>query len=657
MADPSVLKPNPQDTASTGHSSPYSLTGRNQANTDRPGLVDTSDTGTSWSGIMHGATILDMGGETYGDTTIDLSNADNRARIDRAKEAIPDDVTAIYATAQDLGKFFDNFSARIHKPDVVGSYFPKVLELQAEQSQRLGLAQQSVLAGVLSQIKDLRESRSLQNSADWSKRSSSGSVTNEAVKSIEGRNWTTELAILQIEREAAYEVLGQDAANEIESHARSNLGDFLNELDLERHVGASLMRAAAEARMPEIDAQLRAEAEANGTGETFRTYNQLVQDERDAWDQKHNSQSDFSHAMRDGNPDCSEYASLSAVSLEESGIPNLRVMGHTMSDSDYPIVGAHAYNVILDETGQNIVGVFEGTALAGSFRPVMNDVSLAEFEAGATLVTFSDESGWNTYGTGSPANGRDLLDYDHERDELVCNLIEHQDLALIQEQKMEHLHELRPAVIADRIIDLYEQYGTEDTSPYASDNIRVQGWLDGIRDDGNPAFAQAAQLLQDYRGEMPPPESLRQQIIDIVDRAQDRGLATNNYDLAITEDDLFELERPASASLAEDLKPVLDQLRDAQPSTLATLNEQNPWLPEAMALMDGKVSYGESFHKAYDENDRSHLDAYARLSDIVRDNDISLEDVEDLTDTAKHVAPNVEKGLAMGASFNTPSIG
>ena len=397
------------------------------------------------------------------------------------------------------------------------------------------------------------------------------------------------------------------------------------------------MRAAAEKKLPEVEAQKRAEAEAKG--EEFKTHAELKAEEEALWQKKHETQTDFADAIKDGNPDCSEYASLSAISLEQSGIPNLRVMGHTTDDSKYASVGAHAYNVILDQSGQNIVGVFEGTATSGAFRQVMNDVSLTEFEAGKTLVTFNEEAGWSTYGTGSPAKGQSLQDYKTQK------TIERHDTALIAETKMDHLRELKPEAMADNLIEIYEQYG---------ERLKVQGWLDLIRDDGNPAFAQAAQLLHDYQGEMPPPEELRQQVIDIVSETKARGLENQDFEIAITEQDIFGLDDTGATYLGDELKTVFDKLQDVDPSRLAEFQQENPWLTEAMDLMKGKSSWGDALKEntdivlnRTDATESPNYEAHSRLQDIVRNNDISMDALEKLRDIAyspEAYAPNLNAG-------------
>ena len=618
-------------------SSPKALEERQHGAEDRPGLIVPSS-GLNLAGIMRGAEILKQNGRTYGDTDIDPNKGDTRQRIDRAREVLPEP-EEFY---KDPKKALNEFARRIHKEDVVGDYFPAVLLLQQQQQDRLGLARNDILerSGAGNQIRELRASRRTQNSLDWNNREPDGSVSDEAVLRIEDRNEEIDRAILQLERDAAAEVLG-DRAAEIEAEARGNLkvrqnaGDpGISELEMERRITDRMMSEAAEVRLETLEPELAREAEAKG--EEFKTYDQLVAEEDAAWREKHETQSDFSDAMRDGNPDCSEYASLTAVSLAESGIPNVRVMGHTLSDDSYPMVGAHAYNIILDETGTNIIGVFEGTATTGAFKEVMNDVSLAEFEAGATLVTFEESAGWATYGTGSPANGKGLYQYDHQRGDLVTNIIQEADTELISQHKMEHLHSMTPEVMADQIIDMYEQYG---------DTIKIQGWIDMIRDDGNPAFAQAAQFLHDYEGEMPPPASLRNEIIDIVSEARTRGIANDNYDIAITEEDLYDLENAAAASMAGDMKIIFERLNDADPAYLETVQAQFPWLERAMDLMEGRPSYFE----ALTGNNRDDREAYYALRDIVRNYDISEEDFDELYKAASQVQ---SKDPGSDPSFN-----
>ena len=212
-------------------------------------------------------------------------------------------------------------------------------------------------------------------------------------------------------------------------------------------------------------------------------------------------------------------------------------------------------------------------------------------------------------------------------------MIERNDTALLADVKRQSLYQLQPEAMADKIIDIYEQYG---------DIPRVQGWLDMIRDDGDPAFAQAAQLLHDYEGPMPPPAELRDQIVDIVANARDRALSSDRYDIAITPEDLYELERPASASLADDLKAAMDNLNDLDPQDLAALEQQYAWLPEARALMNGQVGYGEALDLAIRHDDDAALEAYDRLGNIVRDNDISIDDLNALNEASREIQTKPE---------------
>ena len=362
--------------------SPHSVKG-GQPGQDRPHFVDTSETGISWSGMIRGSDIIELDGETYGDTNIRLDNADTLERINRAREVIPQDTDSLYSDPNQMAAFFDTFAARIHQDDVVGDYFPEVKDLQRKQDVLLEAARDRVLeGGALEEIRALEESRQAQNTIDWRNRSQNGAVTDAAVRDIEERNEYFDILVLDVQRQAALETLGAERAAEIEAEARAGVGN-LSDYDMQHRIVARLMDAASRARLPEVEAEQRAQAAARG--EDFSTYDELVAQEKAAWNRKHAGQDDFADAMRDRNPDCSEYASLSAVSLAQSGIQNLRVMGHVMHDDRFAMVGAHAYNVILDEAGENVIGVFEGTATTGAFRQVMNNVSLAEFEAGQNI--------------------------------------------------------------------------------------------------------------------------------------------------------------------------------------------------------------------------------------------------------------------------------
>lgn len=578
---------------------------------ERPLFTDTSNSGLLGSGMLRGRHIVALKGETYGDTDISLDNPDTRARVDRARSVIPEDKAELYADPKKMKAFFDTFAARIHKQDVVGDYFPDVLLLQRQQSAIMSQAKEAVIGEVAaSEIVALEQARTQQNSSDWARRSESGAVTNEAVIAIEERNEEIDRAILEIKKQAALEVLGEEAA-QVEFDARDGLiNGPVSESDMEERVVAHLMQAAAEKKLPEVEAVMRAEAEAKG--EEFKTHAELKAEEDAAWAQKHATQDDFADAIRDGNPDCSEYASLTAVSLAESGIPNLRVMGHTMSDSDFPIVGAHAYNVILDQDGENVIGVFEGTATSGTFRQVMNDVSLEEFKAGKTLVTHSAEAGWSTYGTGHPAEGKPLNGWTDDN-KLVSNVIEAHDVALIAQAKQDYIRELDPQLMADQMIETYRQYG---------DDIKVQGWIDMARDDGNPAFAQAAQLLHDYQGS---PEDLRGQLTQMIAESNGRASAENNYDQAVTPEALAGLEDGASIEYAKKIKVILDNVNSAD---LDNLQQQYPWLAEVRSVMaDVNISYTD----ALVNSDDATKDAYFRVADIVRDNDIGVQDMQNLS--------------------------
>ena len=588
-----------------------------ETSSDRPGLV-TNINGTSWSGMMRGQAIIDNDGETHGDTDIKLDNTDTRERVDRAKKVLEgQDFYNMSLIAQIA--LMDQFAQRIHQSDVVGSYFPAVTRIKAQQdnlkaegaSRVLSEDQKELIAG-------LREAQVAQNTAQWSRRDDNGVVEDAAVQAVEENNTDTTLAILQIERDAAYEVLGQEEASRIENEARRGIHD-LSDIDVERRVVASLMDQASEAKLTKEE---KAELE------------NLKAEEDRLWDEKHQNQTDFADAIRDGNPDCSEYASLTAVSLTESGINNVRVMGHVVHDSDFPMVGAHAYNVILDESGQNVIGVFEGTATSGTFKKVMKPVSLQDFENGATLVTYNNESGWSTYGTGSPAQGRDFMDFVDNPDapgqqDLVCNIIEQRDVSAMGKAKMDYVQSLNPEVVADQIIGIYNQYG---------DAVKVQGWIDGIRDglfpgdDNNPAFAQAAQILHDYDGPMPPPPEIRARIVDIVDNAQDRALNNNNYDLAITPEVLHKLEGPVSRSMARDLKVLADKMDDLSAEKRQELLADKPWLTRVEALSDkiGDVSSLKALDISIDQGDSTYADQYEQIASIVRQHDVNQSDLSDI---------------------------
>lgn len=607
------------------------------AETDsRPGFVD-NDQGTSWSGMIRGNEIVNNGGETYGDTDIDPTKGDTRDRIEQAKAPVKD--KDFYGSnLSDMVIIMDQFARGLHRPDVVGSYFPAVKKVQAEQKALVNEGTSRVLSDEQRQaIADLRESQVAQNTANWSRRDEQGVVEDEAVIAIEGTNEVTSLGVLEIEKQAASEVLG-DRAAEIEAAARTGV-EGLSDLDTERRVVTALMEEAGKAKL---------------TPEETTKLEELKVEEDRLWDEKHDNQTDFADAIRDGNPDCSEYASMTAVSLAESGINNVRVMGHVLHDSDYASVGAHAYNVILDESGENIVGVFEGTATSGAFKQVMNGVSLAEFEAGATLVTYNEESGWSTYGTGAPAQGRNLMDFVDDPDRpgektFVENIIERRDMDAIGEAKMEYAQNVNPEMVADQIIEMYAQYG---------DDMKVQAWIDDIRDgrypsdDGHPAFAQAAQIMQDYSGPMPPPAQIRDRIMEIVADSQDRALASDNYDLAITPEILQRLDGPASNSLGADLKDVINRL-DSIPADQLT---DKPWLTEVKALSDqiGDVpfAYSRDSKTAFDyseEGDSSYYDAYMQLASIVRQHDITREDLQDLQQSTPQQTASIESTLGLGA--------
>jgi hypothetical protein len=621
-----------KDELTKPHPSPESSFPKPAATDIRPGFISNNQ-GTAWSGLMRGNEIINNGGTTYGDTNIDFTNSDTRARIDRAKE--PLEKKSFYSTSfSEQAILMDQFARRIHQSDVVGSYFPAVLKVQAKQNHLILEGVSRVLSKEQSTfIQGLRNAQVAQNTAKWSQRDEHGVVENSAVVEVEETNTEVNLAILQIEKEAAFSVLGHKKAMEIEFQARNSM-DSLSEIDLERQVVASLMDEAGKAKLTTYEKQELVD---------------LKTEENQLWDKKHENQSDFADAIRDGNPDCSEYASLTAVSLAESGIKNIRVMGHVMHDSDFPLIGAHAYNVILDETGENVIGVFEGTATSGTFKQVMNDVSLEDFEKGATLVTHNAESGWSTYGTGAPAQGHDFLDFVDDPDNpgemnLVTNIIRRCDVNAIAEAKMEYTQNLEPEIIADQIIGIYEQYG---------EGIKVQGWIDGIRDgmyagdnNNNPAFAQAAQILHDYKGTMPPPMQLRNSIIEIVKNSQDRALTNKDYDLAITPEVVHMLDGPASRSLAADIQVALSNIT---PDELAALSADKPWLSEVHNLVEeiGNVPYGSNRYNtksAFDyaeEGDNSYLEAYNQIASIVRQQDITLSDLQDLQQ------PNPQQGLRL----------
>ena len=211
------------DELTHGHSSPFAAIGKKQPES-LPHFTDTSITGTLGSGMIRGSGIIELNGETYGDTNINLKNEDNLARIKRAQEVIPEETEELYQKPDKMAAFFDAFAKRIHQKDVVGDYFPEVLVLQAQQNALMAAAYDSVLSGgAVEQIRALEESRNTQNSIDWAKRSPTGAVTNEAVLSIEQRNEEVELAILDVKKLAAIETLGHEEAARIETSARQGL--------------------------------------------------------------------------------------------------------------------------------------------------------------------------------------------------------------------------------------------------------------------------------------------------------------------------------------------------------------------------------------------------------------------------------------------------
>lgn len=595
---------------------------------NRPGLVVNTQ-GTSWAGMINAQEIVENGGRTYGDTDIDLSNTDTQNRVNKAKEVLNEKSFYQMSIVEQM-ILMDQFARRIHQDDVVGSYFPEVRQVRAQIDNLINEGVNRVLSeDQLKEIQALRASQVARNNSAWSRRDQNGVVENDSIIEIEETNEETTLAVLEIQKQAAYEVLGFDRAQEIEQESLRGISNLSTE-DVERRVVTALLHEAGQEKLTEEE---RSELSALG------------QREDQLWQEKHNSQSDFADAIRDGSPDCSEYASLSAVSFAQSQINSVRVMGHVLHDDDFPMVGAHAYNVILDESGQNVIGVFEGTATSGSFKQVTNNVSYEDFQNGTTLVTYSSESGWSTYGTGSPAQGRDLLDFVDNPDvpgqkDLVTNIIEARDVSAIGAAKSEFVRNLSPDAVADQIIDLYEQYG---------DTIKVQGWIDGIRDGNypsdtsNPAFAQAAQLLHDYNGEMPPPMDIRDRLIRVVQDAQQRAIATGDYDIAITPEVLHELDGPASASLADDLKQIVDRL---SPEQIQELSQTAPWMTEVAHLADqiGDTSYRESLRQATREGDHEKSDLYAQIGSIVRAHNISEQAVDALQDLSSTPAAQVHHG-------------
>ncbi len=288
-------------------------------NADEPGLV-RNNVGTSWAGVMSGGTIVDNGGITYGNTNINLSNPDNRARIDRAKEPLKGH--SFYASdPKQQAALLNRFAANLHRKEVVGTYFSEVLILQAQQENILQAGRDRILnPDQLKAIRELREQQVAFNTLHWARRDDKGVVQDESVEAIEENNETTALAILQIEIEAATSVIGiQEADKRINAVMRGVTG--LSEIDQQRRIAAELTEAAAQ---------------KNLTAEETAKLETLKAREDAAWNKKHENQTDFADAIRDGNPDCSEYASMTAVSLAESGIKNVRVMGHVMADDDFP---------------------------------------------------------------------------------------------------------------------------------------------------------------------------------------------------------------------------------------------------------------------------------------------------------------------------------
>lgn len=584
----------------------------------KPGLI-TNVLGTPWSGMIKGSDIIGQGGTTYGDTTIKLGNPDTRNRVEAAKRPLRDH-DFYKADPKQQAALLNKFAANLHQNDVVGSYFPTVLLLQAQQQAIINAGKERILnADQSSAIADLRREQVARNTALWARKDKKGVVEDASVVAIEENNVTTQLAILQIEIEAATEVLGADKAAKLQAAVMRDV-DGLSELDVQQRIAAELTEEAAKTKL---------------TAEETAKLEELKKAEDTAWGEKHEKQKDFVDAIKDGNPDCSEYASMTAVALAEMGIKTMRVMGHTMSDTDYPSIGAHAYNLVLSEDGQTILGVLEGTAKSGAFREVMNGVTLAEFQAGKTLVTFNEEAGWSTYGTGAPAKGRNLDEfvYDPKTDtgHFVRDEIEAADVSAIAKAKMDYVNSMSPEAVADQLIGIYHQY---------DDSVKIQAWIDDIRDgmipgdNTNPALAQAAQILHDYRGLMPPPPEMRDRIIEIVRDAQSRAKTDNNYDLAITPEALQMLEEPAASKLASDIKEALDKL---SPDQIQSLSQTMPWLAEAVQINKriGNVPYGYSrteksaFDHAHEGNE-TFLDAYSEIASLVKNNDISSEDLSAL---------------------------
>jgi hypothetical protein len=593
------------------HSSPKQIAGE--------GLEKGFLTGT---GVISADYIIESGGQTYDDTTIDLKNPDTKERLAKAQAFLASkDTKGLFDTAneydaerkkkveEERAKFFNNFAAEMQKPEIVGPYFQKVTELEAREAEILSKGYARILSPAEStQIAGIEKTQSETRSATFTSLNTSSDIKAQ-LKPLEDNSLKTDNAVLDIRKKASERVLGS-AAEKVSAKAKQEVSlatDYLSSTEIKAREVTRLESAAAEASLTTEEKTELAEVRTK---------------KDEAWKDKHKSEKDFSDAIKNNSQDCSEFSSFSAVALKKKGFDVKKVCGHVYEDGD-DMVGSHAYNVVLEKRNgvSYVAGVFDATAPDASFRKVTNDVTLADFEKKhTTLVTFNEKSGWTTYGTGKYEGGRASkqdMQYEYVID--AEDKIVRTDTKLIAKEKIEYTRNLDPKMLTDKLHNMMEQYNI------SHDNFDGRVLLDLAKEHKNPRMAAAMELLVG----LPDRDKATAEQLAVYAKADDllsnKDIADKDLSrVAVTEHTIAEYESSWPAlKVARDLHTLVNS-KDITPE----MKQQNPWLGEVEKLLKGKADYTDSLLARSYKN-------YERVETLVMDNNISFKQVEALSAEAE----------------------
>lgn len=259
-------------------------------------------------------------------------------------------------------------------------------------------------------------------------------------------------------------------------------------------------------------------------------------------------------------------------------------------------------------------------------------ITLSDFQNGQTLVTYNDQAGWQTYGTGKT----ELVEFEYQgEDKSYLSLkgrrsdIARNDTALMAETKAEWTRSQTPEMLAERVFDLCEQYGEQATS-----NLHVELAMENI----DPRLASALEVMARR------PEGISfEEYQNTSDYKQLEGLLSNDgysLDQAFTFQHIDDYE---DAWLDVELSEQLHRVINKNPEALEEHYADKPWLREVVDLLEGRPDYTDSLIHRLTDATPEDLDAYERVQSLIRHKDISLDDIKDLS----RPEPDVQSGSSL----------